>query len=105
MSKTNEIDVKAFGEMVGAEPNVVLSWDPDSHFESTNEGKMLTDVKSAAQAVEGIKYLANRIRTGTYDVRLKGELAPTKKGLLKVGGGKAGEGDSKSMFSFLKKGK
>lgn len=105
MSKSHEIEVKAFGEMVGMEPNVVLAWDPDSYFECTNEGKMLTDVKTAVQAVEGIKYLANRIRNGSFEVRLKGDLAPTKKGLLKIGGGKAANAETKQMFSFLKKGK
>lgn len=105
MSKPNEIDVKAFGEMVGMAPNVVMAWDPDSHFESTNEGKMLTEVKSAEQSVQGLKYLANRIRTGGYDMRLKSDVAPSKKGLLKVGAGKSGSSESKSMFNFLKKGK
>ncbi|WP_427452583.1 AAA family ATPase [Litorimonas sp. WD9-15] len=104
MSKTTEISVKDFGAMVGMDPNIVIGWDPESHFEGTNEGKMLTEVKSADQTVQGLKYLANRIRTGTYDVRLKGDVAPTKKGLLKIGGGKKEKGEAKSMFSFLKKG-
>jgi len=104
MSKTTEISVKDFGAMVGMDPNIVIGWDPESHFEGTNEGKMLTDVKSADQTVQGLKYLANRIRTGTYDMRLKTDVAPTKKGLLKVGGGKKEKGEAKSMFSFLKKG-
>ena len=66
---------------------------------------MLTEVKSAEQSVQGLKYLANRIRTGSYDMRMKSDVAPTKKGLLKVGSGKSGSSESKSMFSFLKKGK
>lgn len=105
MSKTTEIAVDQFGAMVGMEPNVVIGWDPDSHMNSTNEGKMLTDIKSADQTVQGLKYLANRLRTGSYDMRLKGDVAPSKKGLLKIGGGKNESGGAKSMFTFLKKGK
>ena len=107
MSPKTEISVKDFGAMVGQEPNIVIGWDPDSHFEATNEGKMLADIKSAASTVQGLEYLANRLRTGSYDSRAKAEVAPTKKGLLTIGGGKEKKsgGDGKSMFSFLKKDK
>lgn len=105
MSSKTEISVKDFGAMVGAEPNVVIGWDPDSHFEATNEGKMLAEVKTAAQTVQGLEFLANRLRTGNYNMSQKTEAAPTKKGLLKKSSAK-GEKSSggKSMFSFLKKG-
>lgn len=107
MSPKTEISVKDFGAMVGQEPNIVIGWDPDSHFEATNEGKMLTDVKTAASTVQGLEYLANRLRSGSYDARIKAEVAPTKKGLLSIGGGKAEKSGEKgkSMFSFLKKDK
>jgi len=110
MSPKTEISVKDFGAMVGQDPNIVIAWDPDSHFEATNEGKMLSDVKTAAQTIQGLQFLANRLRTGTYDLSQKSDVAPTKKGLLSIGGGKkSGEkktaGESKSMFSFLKKDK
>ena len=108
MSPKTEISVKDFGAMVGLEPNIVIGWDPDSHFEATNEGKMLTEVKTAASTVQGLAYLANRLRTGSFDMRAKAEAAPTKKGLLSIGGGKAEKkpkGESKSMLSFLKKDK
>jgi pilus assembly protein CpaE len=105
MSPKTEISVKDFGAMVGADPNVVIGWDPDSHFEATNEGKMLSEVKSANQTVQGLQFLANRLRTGSFDLTSKGDVAPTKKGLLSVGGKKAEKsGGGKSMFSFLKKG-
>ena len=105
MSPKTEISVKDFGAMVGAEPNVVIGWDPDSHFEATNEGKMLSEVKSAHQTVQGLQFLANRLRTGSFDLTSKGDVAPTKKGLLSVGGKKAEKSSGgKSMFSFLKKG-
>ena len=104
MSKTTEIDVKTFGEMVGMEPHIVIGWDPESHFEGANEGKMLTEVKSAATAVQGLQYLANRLKTGSFDVRMKGDVAPTRKAkMLKSKG--VDTGGSKSMFYFLKKAK
>jgi len=107
MAPKIEISVKDFGAMVGQDPNIVIGWDPDSHFEATNEGKMLADVKTAASTVQGLAYLANRLRSGSYDMRVKAEAAPTKKGLLTIGGGKSDKpkGESKSMFAFLKKDK
>ena len=107
MSPTTEISVKDFGAMVGQDPHVVIGWDPDSHFEATNEGKMLADIKTANQTVQGLEFLAARLRSGTFDMKAKAEVAPTKKGLLSIGGGKAKKpkGESKSMFSFLKKDK
>jgi len=107
MSPKTEISVKDFGAMVGQDPDIVIGWDPDSHFEATNEGKMLADVKSAASTVQGLEYLANRLRSGSFSAGSKAEIAPTKKGLLSIGGGKSDKsnGDSKSMFSFLKKDK
>jgi len=107
MSPNTEISVKDFGAMVGQDPHVVIGWDPDSHFEATNEGKMLADVKTANQTVQGLKFLASRLRSGTFHVTAKAEVAPTKKGLLTIGGGKPkkSKGESKSMFSFLKKDK
>jgi pilus assembly protein CpaE len=107
MAPKTEISVKDFGAMVGQDPNIVIGWDPDSHFEATNEGKMLADVKTAASTVQGLEYLANRLRTGSFDARAKADVAPTKKALLSIGGGKQNKsGDKdKSMFSFLKKDK
>ena len=105
MSPKTEITVKDFGAMVGLDPNIVIGWDPDSHFEATNEGKMLSDVKTAASTVQGLEYLARRLRTGSFDSRNKNELAPTKKGRISIGGGKSAKSgkNGKSMFSFLKK--
>ena len=107
MSPKTEISVKDFGAMVGQDPNIVIGWDPESHFEATNEGKMLSDVKSAASTVQGLSYLANRLRTGSFDMGPKDDTAVTKKGLLSIGGGKSKKpkGDSKSKLSFLKKDK
>lgn len=106
MSPKTEISVKDFGAMVGQDPDIVIGWDPDSHFEATNEGKMLADVKTATSTVQGLEYLANRLRSGSFNASNKAEVAPTKKGLLSIGGGKSEKSsESKSMFSFLKKDK
>ena len=104
MAPKTEISVKDFGAMVGQDPHVVIGWDPDSHFEATNEGKMLTAVKSAGSTVQGLEYLANRLRSGSFEMRNKGDASPIKKGLLSMGGGKS-KGDGKSVLSFLKKDK
>jgi len=105
MSPKTEISVKDFGAMVGKDPDIVMGWDPDSHFEATNEGKMLSDVKTAASTVQGLEYLASRLRSGSFNAGSKTDVAPTKKGLLSIGGGKSDKsgGESKSMFAFLKK--
>lgn len=105
MSPKTEISVKDFGAMVGQDPDIVIGWDPDSHFEATNEGKMLVDVKTAASTVQGLEYLATRLRTGSFNASRKAEIAPTKKGLLSIGGGKSEKSGEKgkSMFSFIKK--
>jgi len=105
MSEKTEIAVKDFAANVGLDPSLVLSFDPECHFEATNDGKMLTEVKSAEKTVEGLKYIANRLRTGQFDAPMKtGMTAPTKKSRLSLGKGKkADAGESKSMFSFLNK--
>ena len=67
MSKTGEISVKDFEAAVGLEPALVLGFDPDSYLEAANDGKMLTDVKAAAQAVNGLSYIARRLKTGQFE--------------------------------------
>jgi len=66
---------------------------------------MLSDVKTAASTVQGLEYLASRLRSGSFNAGSKTDVAPTKKGLLSIGGGKSDKsgGESKSMFAFLKK--
>ena len=108
MSKTNEISVKDFAAAVGLEPSLVIGFDPDSFFEVSNEGKMLTDIKSAGQTVQGLEYIANRLKTGRFETRMKG-IDGTKKN-SRIGKKKKSKGDkapkeSKSLFSFKKKSK
>jgi len=108
MSKLNEISVKDFATNVGIEPSLVIGFDPDSFFEMTNEGKMLSDIKGAAQTVQGLEYISNRLKTGRFETAMKGVEVPQKKGRMsknkKPKDGKPSK-DSKSLFSFKKKNK
>jgi len=101
ISKTGEISVKDFATAVGLEPALVVGFDPESFFEVTNEGKMLADVKAAAQTVQGLGYIANRLKTGSYDISKKAVEVPGKKSRRKNKDGTAKE--SKPLFSFMKK--
>ena len=61
-----EIPLKDFGAAIGIEPAMSLAFDPDTFTEASNDGKMLTDIKSAAPHVDGLNYLAARLRTGRF---------------------------------------
>ena len=103
-SKNHEISVKDFSAAIDMEPALVVPFDPDAFFEAANDGKMLTDVKSAGQTVNGLTYIANRIKTGNF----VGTPMPTgKRKGLKLGksksGAKADSGGKSSLFSKLKK--
>ena len=106
MSKTGEISVKDFAVAVGLEPALVLGFDPDSYLQAANEGKMLTDVKAAAQAVNGLSYIAKRLKSGEFE---SGQLEATGKsrslmGKLSSKGKKDSSSDGgKPRFSFKKK--
>ena len=106
MSKTGEISVKDFAAAVGLEPALVLGFDPDSYLEAANDGKMLTDVKAAAQAVNGLNYIARRLKTGQFESET--DNTPARGG--SIIGKFAGKGkkdktakSGKSLFSFKKK--
>jgi len=107
MTKTSEISVKDFAAAVGLEPALVLGFEPDAYFEAANDGKMLTEVKSAAQAVSGLDYIARRLKTGNFEAPLSaagkggsilGKLSKSKPE------GSSKKKESKSLFSFKKKG-
>jgi pilus assembly protein CpaE len=106
ITKASEISVKDFAAAVNLEPALVLGFDPDSFFEASNEGKMLTDVKSAAQAVNGMMYIANRLKTGQFGDPVSATSGKTKgrKAKKDTGDGTKTKG-GKSLFSFKKKGK
>ena len=97
MSKNNEISIKDFGAAVGIDPALVIGFDPESFFEAANDGKMLTDVKAAAQAVNGLNYLAQRLKTGSYPA---GQIASGKG--KKLAGKKGAEGGKTSLFAKLR---
>ena len=105
MSKLNEISIKDFAAAVGLEPSLVIGFDPDSFFEVSNEGKMLTDIKNAAQTVQGLEYIANRLKTGRFEARMKGVEAPKKKSRLSKKKKTKEPKESKSLFSRKKKSK
>lgn len=107
MTKTSEISVKDFAAAVGLEPALVLGFEPDAYFEAANDGKMLTEVKSAAQAVSGLDYIARRLKAGNFEAPLSaagkggsilGKLSKSKPE------GSSKKKESKSLFSFKKKG-
>jgi len=107
MTKTSEISVKDFASAVGLDPALVLGFEPEVYFEASNDGKMLTEVKAAAQVVNGIDYIARRLKSGNFD---SGPIATTGKnasilGKLSKSKGEGGpKKESKSLFSFKKKG-
>ncbi len=102
-SKSHEITVKDFAAAVGMEPALVIGFDPDGFFEAANDGKMLTDIKSAASTVNGLNYVASRLKTGVFGEAPN--LNSKRKGL---GRGKkksaaAESGKKSSLFSKLGK--
>ena len=107
LSKTGEISVKDFAAAVGLEPALVLGFDPDSYLEAANEGKMLTDVKAAAQAVSGLSYIARRLKSGQFDSEPNGNTSGRSGSLMSKFSSKAKKDKSdtsgKSLFSFKKK--
>jgi len=106
--KTAEIPVKDFAAAVGLQPAVVLAYEPVVYTEASNDGKMLSELKSAAAAYEGMLYLAQRLQTGQFPAQIA-----SKKGRKKSRGkksakavsdkGETSEGSSKSLFAKLKK--
>ncbi|WP_017932215.1 AAA family ATPase [Robiginitomaculum antarcticum] len=62
--KTPEIPVKDFASALGIEPALVLPYEPVLYATASNDGKMLSEMKSDSKAVEGLSILAHRLRTG-----------------------------------------
>ena len=65
--KTPEIPVKDFASALGVEPALVLPYEPVLYATASNDGKMLSEMKSDSKAVDGLAVLAHRIRTGHMD--------------------------------------
>ena len=100
--KTAEIPVKDFAAAVGLKPALVLAYEPIVYTEASNDGKMLSDLKTAEAAFSGIMHLAVRLKTGEFPVQVS-----TKKGrkAKKVKPGKVASSEKKSggLLSKLKK--
>ena len=107
ISKLSEISVKEFGAAVGLEPALVLGFDPDTYLQAANEGKMLTDIKSGAQAVNGFNYIAQRLKTGQFGIESgvasSGKGASLMSKLSSKGKKDSGEKSGRSFLSFKKK--
>jgi len=101
--KAAEIPVKDFAAAV---PAVVLAYEPVVYTEASNDGKMLSDLKSAAAAYEGLTYLAHRLQTGQFPAKIsgkKGKKLSLGKKKPKPEAGASDEKQSKSLFAKLKK--
>lgn len=59
--KRPEISVKDFTEALGAEPSLVLPFEPELYGQATNNGQMLSEVNAGSKAVAGIQSLAATI--------------------------------------------
>lgn len=105
--KAAEIPVKDFAAAVGIQPAVVLAYEPVVFTEASNDGKMLSELKSAAAAYEGLTYLAHRLQTGQFPAKISGKkgkkLSLGKKKKPKQEAGTSDGTQSKSLFAKLKK--
>lgn len=97
-SKNHEISIKDFGTAVGMDPALVIGFDPDSFFEAANDGRMLTDIKSAAQTVNGLTYIATRLKTGEFGIEPATSGKRRSLGLSKKS---ADAGGKSSLFSKI----
>jgi len=79
--KTPEIPVKDFVSALGVEPTLVLPYEPVLYATASNDGKMLSEMKSDSKAVDGLSILAHRIRNGQgAGVNMKGGAKGKSKG-------------------------
>jgi pilus assembly protein CpaE len=59
--KRPEISVKDFAEALGAEPTLVLPFEPELFGQATNNGQMLSEIDPASKAVEGLMSMASQL--------------------------------------------
>lgn len=71
--KTAEIPLKDFAAAVGINPSLVLAYEPVIYTEASNDGKMLSDLKGAEAAFDGIMYLTQRLKTGEFPMQMSGK--------------------------------
>lgn len=100
--KTAEIPIKDFAAAVGLDPALVLAYEPVVYTEASNDGKMLSDLKTAEAAFSGVMHLAQRLKTGQFPVQMTGKKGRKAK---KVKMGKTAKAEKRSggLISKLKK--
>jgi pilus assembly protein CpaE len=105
--KTAEIPVKDFAAAVGIQPAVVLAYEPVVYTEASNDGKMLSELKSAEAAYEGLTYLAHRLQMGEFPAQTTGKkgkkLSLSRKKSAKKDESSDNGSSKKSLFAKLKK--
>ncbi len=72
--KRPEIPIKDFADALGAEPVLVLPFEPQIFGKAANNGQMIQEVKADSKAAEGLSHLAGLLTGQTC--------APRKRGLL-----------------------
>jgi len=100
--KTAEIPVKDFAAAVGLNPALVLAYEPVVYTEASNDGKMLSDLKTAEAAFSGIMHLSQRLKTGEFPVQMTGKKGRKTKKAKKAKPAKTGN-TSGGLMSKLKK--
>lgn len=102
--KTAEIPVKDFAAAVGLDPALVLAYEPVVYTEAANDGKMLSDLKAASAAFDGMMYLAQRVRTGHFAAPVQNKkMRKRKKGKTPKAAGDESKKTSSSLFAKFKK--
>ena len=79
------IKVEEFSSMMGVDPAVTFAFEPDVFVHASNNGEMITDAKTAAGTIEGLRRIAHRLKTGEYP--MASTARPSK---LSIGGNRGG---------------
>ena len=110
------IKVEEFSAMMGVDPAVTFAFEPEVFVHASNNGEMITDTKTAAGTVEGLRRIAHRLKTGEYPSASAPAGRMGKLSVPKLGGRKApkehkpgddvdGKAESRSFIkNLLKKG-
>jgi len=72
--KRPEISVKDFAEALGAEPTLVLPFEPELFGKATNNGQMISEINATAKATLGIQALASELSGKEVDISTKTSL-------------------------------
>ncbi len=69
--KRPEIPIKDFADALGAEPVLVLPFEPQIFGEASNNGQMIQEIKADSKAAEGLAHLAALLTGHTCEQRKK----------------------------------